>query len=115
MSSLPLESALSPPASRRGEYLRGIALVLLLAIAGLFYVKWQPYYGRAFTAAETHKIGASILTGTDAAPPAPSLQAAIDYGIAYFRAIWQAMERSSLGLKWREKRFDLSLRPSSPR
>jgi GT2 family glycosyltransferase len=29
------------------------------------------------------------------------------------RAIWQAMERSSLGLKWREKRFDLSLRPKS--
>ena len=31
------------------------------------------------------------------------------------RAIWQAMERSSLGLKWREKRFDLSLRPTSTR
>ncbi len=31
------------------------------------------------------------------------------------RAIWQAMERSSLALKWREKRFDLSLRPTSTR
>jgi N-acetylglucosaminyl-diphospho-decaprenol L-rhamnosyltransferase len=30
------------------------------------------------------------------------------------RAIWLAMEPSSLGLKWREKRFDLSLRPTSP-
>ena len=29
------------------------------------------------------------------------------------RAIWLAMERSSLALKWREKRFDLSLRPTS--
>lgn len=31
------------------------------------------------------------------------------------RAIWQAMERSSLGLKWREKRFDLSVRQTSTR
>ena len=31
------------------------------------------------------------------------------------RAIWQAMERSSLALKWREKRFDLALRPTSPK
>src|SRR5262249_13107140 len=30
------------------------------------------------------------------------------------RAIWQALEPSSLGMKWREKRFDLSLRPTSP-
>lgn len=30
------------------------ALFFLVVIAGLWYVKWQPYYGKAFTAAETH-------------------------------------------------------------
>ncbi len=28
------------------------ALFFLVVIAGLWYVKWQPYYGKAFTAAE---------------------------------------------------------------
>jgi uncharacterized membrane protein YraQ (UPF0718 family) len=79
------------PGARRFEYIRGVGLVLLIAVVGLFIVKWQPYYLRAFTAAANHTLGPSIVTGTQAAPPAPSLQAAIDYSIAYFRAIWQAM------------------------
>ncbi|GAB6848689.1 permease [Paraburkholderia kururiensis] len=66
-------------------------LFLLIAVAGLFYVKWFPYYHRAFTAAETHSIGKSILMGTAASPPAPTLQAALDYAWAYGKAIWQAM------------------------
>ncbi len=37
------------------------ALFFLVVIAGLWYVKWQPYNGKAFTAAETHSIGKSIL------------------------------------------------------
>ena len=37
------------------------ALFFLVVIAGLWYVKWEPYYGKAFTAAETHSIGKSIL------------------------------------------------------
>lgn len=69
----------------------GIALFLLIAIVGLFHVKWSPYYGRAFTAAQTHSIGSSILTGGQAAPPAPSLQAALDYAWAYGAAIWKAL------------------------
>ncbi|MBV9581375.1 MAG: permease [Chloroflexi bacterium] len=69
----------------------GVGLLLLIAVVGLFIVKWQPYYLRAFTAANTHSIGASIVTGTAAAPPEASLQAAWDYGRAYFLAIWQAM------------------------
>lgn len=69
----------------------GIALVVLIALIGLFYVKWSPYYDRAFTAAETHSIGASILTGGQDAPPAPSLNAALDYAKAYGLAIWKAM------------------------
>jgi uncharacterized protein len=69
----------------------GWLIFLLLAVAGLFYVKWFPYYHRAFTAASTHSIGSSILMGKAASPPAPSLAAALDYAWAYGKAIWQAM------------------------
>ncbi|MFV0284238.1 MAG: permease [Castellaniella sp.] len=68
-----------------------IALVALIALAGLFYVKWSPYYDRAFMAAQTHSIGASILTGNQEAPPAPSLTAALDYAKVYGLAIWKAL------------------------
>jgi len=64
---------------------------LLIAVAGLFYVKWFPYYHKAFVAAEHHSIGQSILMGKSAEPPAPSLAAALDYAWAYGKAIWQAM------------------------
>ncbi|EIM97062.1 permease [Paraburkholderia hospita] len=64
---------------------------MLLAIVGLFYVKWFPYYNRAFTAASTHSIGASILMGKASSPPAPSWSAALAYALAYGKAIWQAM------------------------
>lgn len=69
----------------------GWLVFLLVAVAGLFYVKWFPYYHRAFTAAETHSIGKSILMGTQASAPAPSLDAALGYALAYGKAIWQAM------------------------
>jgi uncharacterized membrane protein YraQ (UPF0718 family) len=66
-----------------------------IAVIGLFYVKWFPYYNRAFVAAATHSIGKSILTGGAAHPPRPSLSAALDYAWAYGKSIWQAM---TLGL-----------------
>lgn len=69
----------------------GWATFALIAIAGLFYVKWSPYYHRAFVAAEHHSIGQSILMGTAAHAPGPSWQAALDYAWAYGKAIWQAM------------------------
>jgi len=64
---------------------------LSLAVVGLFYVKWFPYYNRTFVAAANHSIGPSILMGTAAAPPAPSWDAAFGYALAYGKAIWQAM------------------------
>jgi uncharacterized protein len=69
----------------------GWPVFFLLAVAGLFYVKWFPYYHRAFTAEATHSIGKSILMGADASAPAPSVSAALDYAWAYGKAIWQAM------------------------
>jgi uncharacterized membrane protein YraQ (UPF0718 family) len=62
------------------------ALFFLVLIAGLWYVKWQPYYGKAFTAAETHSIGKSIIAQADANP----LKAALDYAMVYFLAVWKA-------------------------
>ncbi|MFM0304896.1 permease [Paraburkholderia sediminicola] len=69
----------------------GWIVFLLIAVAGLFYVKWFPYYNRAFVAASQHSIGKSILMGTSSSAPAASWQAAIDYALAYGKAIWQAM------------------------
>src|ERR1700733_4840324 len=73
----------------------GWIVFLLIAVTGLFYVKWFPYYNRAFVAAANHSIGQSILMGTAASPPTPSFGAALDYAWAYGKAIWQAM---ALGL-----------------
>jgi uncharacterized membrane protein YraQ (UPF0718 family) len=76
---------------RKNSPMLGLAVFLLIAVAGLYIVKWSPYYQRAFFAAEHHSIGTSILTGTASAPPAPSIDAALDYAMAYGKAIWKAM------------------------
>jgi len=67
------------------------SVFLLLAVAGLFYVKWFPYYGRAFDAASHHSIGKSILMGDASSAPDPSWSAALGYAVAYGKAIWKAM------------------------
>ncbi|MDX6020542.1 permease [Scandinavium sp. V105_16] len=62
------------------------ALFFLVVIVGLWYVKWQPYYGKAFTAADTHSIGKSILAQAADNP----WRAALDYATVYFLAVWKA-------------------------
>ncbi len=62
------------------------ALFFIVLIVGLWYVKWQPYYGKAFTAAQTHSIGHSILD----TPAANPLHAALDYAMVYFLSVWKA-------------------------
>jgi len=69
----------------------GMAILLIIAIGGLFYVKWLPYYHKALVASTSHSIGRSILMGTADQAPAPSWTAALDYSLAYGKAIWQAM------------------------
>ncbi len=66
-------------------------LFVAIAVAGLFYVKWLPYWDRAFTAAADHSIGPSILMGKAARAPAASWAAAQAYALAYGKAIWKAM------------------------
>jgi uncharacterized protein len=65
--------------------------VLTIAVVGLAIVKWIPYYDKAHVAAANHSIGTSILMGNAEQPPAPSMQAALDYALAYGKAIWKAM------------------------
>ena len=69
----------------------GPLIFFTIVIVGLFYVKWQPYYDRAFVAAAHHSIGSSILMGKAASPPAFSWDAALGYALAYGNAIWKAM------------------------
>ncbi|HEY3592030.1 MAG TPA: permease [Buttiauxella sp.] len=61
-------------------------LFFVVVVVGLWIVKWQPYYGKAFTAAETHSIGKSII----AQPEMNPLKAAWDYAMVYFLAVWKA-------------------------
>jgi len=77
--------------ARTADARLGPLIFLLIAVGGLFYVKWLPYYHRAFVAAANHSIGQSIVMGTAASPPAPSWDAALGYSIAYGDAIWRAM------------------------
>jgi len=76
---------------RKADARLGPLIFLLIAVGGLFYVKWLPYYHRAFVAAANHSIGQSIVMGTAASPPSPSWDAALGYAIAYGNAIWRAM------------------------
>ncbi len=72
-------------------YVVGTAVLLAVLIGGLSYVKWTPYYDKAFVAASRHTIGVSIVSGQSATAPAPSIGAALSYAWAYGTAIWQAM------------------------
>src|SRR5437763_13840598 len=81
----------APAPNRRAEYLLGFGLLLLIAVVGLFIVKWSPYWARAFTVAGTHTLGNPIMYGGETAPPDASLAAALDYAQRYFLAVWQAM------------------------
>ncbi|WP_312741173.1 permease [Cedecea neteri] len=81
---MPLSSS-STPEARPFPWWKP-ALFFLVLIAGLWYVKWQPYYGKAFTAADTHSIGKSILAQADANP----FKAVLDYAMVYFLAVWKA-------------------------
>jgi uncharacterized membrane protein YraQ (UPF0718 family) len=78
-------------ANRQREMAAGWITFLLIAVLGLLYVKWTPYWFKAFVAASNHSIGTSILMGSAASPPAPSWKGAADYARAYGKAIWQAM------------------------
>lgn len=67
------------------------ATFAIVAIIGFAYVKWIPYYAKAFVAYSQHSIGDSIIFGKASAAPPASLSAALDYAMAYGKSIWKAM------------------------
>lgn len=81
----------APHRQRDSRVAWGIAIFTLVALAGIYYAKWHPYYHKAFLAAASHSIGASIVSGRAAAPPAFSWGAAWSYFVVYGKAIWEAL------------------------
>jgi uncharacterized protein len=67
-----------------------VILFLIIAIVGLTYVKWWPYYLKAIDAATKHSIGSSIVSGKNPTAPAPSWLAAWDYALTYYKSVWKA-------------------------
>lgn len=63
----------------------------LVALVGIAYVKWIPYYAKSFVAQTHHAIGDSILSGKATSAPPPSWSAALDYAVVYVKSIWQAL------------------------
>lgn len=68
-----------------------VMIFALVAIAGFAYVKWAPYYSKAFAAYSHHSIGSSIISGKASSAPPASWSAAVDYAIVYGKAIWEAL------------------------
>jgi uncharacterized membrane protein YraQ (UPF0718 family) len=75
----------------RLSVLGGMVSFFALAIVGLFYVKWSPYYATALVAAHDRTLGASIVSGHLSAAPVVSLQAGFAYSVAYLKVTWQAL------------------------
>ena len=79
-------------AKRKLEYIRGFGVLLVIAVVGLYIVKWNPYFQRTVTILDTHGYpGSSIISGKSVAPPALSWGAALGYARDYFNAIWTAL------------------------
>jgi uncharacterized protein len=88
--SLPQGISLERDRSFR-QALWGTSALLVIAIVGLFIVKWSPYWHKAHVAATAHSIGKSIVSGTGLQPEAVGLHAGWTYTIAYFTSVWQAV------------------------
>ncbi|EIK97180.1 permease [Pseudomonas sp. M47T1] len=80
-------TTLTSPAEQRSRlfWLKPLAFVLV-AVIGLYYVKWSPYYLKSFVAASSHSIGGSIINDH----PQDPMAAALAYAQVYFLAIWKA-------------------------
>ncbi len=86
-------SSTKPLVDRKRQVTKWLGVIIFLAIAviGLFWAKWNPYYHKAFVAAAKHSIGSSIISGTSAVSETPSWHAAWDYSMKYFNAIYKAL------------------------
>jgi uncharacterized protein len=66
-----------------------LILVALVAVAGLTYVKWWPYYNRIIKVSATRTLGTSIF-GSQGYFGSTTLDTAWAYTVKYFKAVWQA-------------------------
>jgi uncharacterized membrane protein YraQ (UPF0718 family) len=80
-------------APRRGAVAFGVAVALVVFVAGLMWAKWVPYATKALKAQRTHHWpGSNILAvGGVRAGDGPSWHAASTFFHAYFLSIWQAL------------------------
>src|SRR5215831_3948564 len=78
------------PASRRAMLVGTLGFVAVTA-AVLTWAKWYPYWHKVPAVAGSHTLGTSILNDAAGAPPSPSWRAAVEYTVAYGRAIWPAL------------------------
>ncbi len=85
------ESATLEPQRTQRRLLFGTLAFIALAIVGVAYVKWIPYWHKAHLAAATHAIGSSIVTGKTIVPPAVGWHAALGYAASYFNSVWEAV------------------------
>ncbi len=81
----------SPQLKEKSHWAWRIILFLIILLVGEWYVKWNPYYHKAFLAAAKHSIGSSIVSGSGDVAPAVGLTAAWHYAVMYFQAVWQAV------------------------
>ncbi|BDG59578.1 permease [Caldinitratiruptor microaerophilus] len=84
-----MDSTNRPAATAARQIAAGMGAAALVAVAGLAYVKWWPYYHRILTVATTHRLGGSIF-GPQGHFASVSLAAAWEYTVKYFQAVWQA-------------------------
>lgn len=87
--------ALAAPFSRRSLIL-GASAFAVVALAGLTWAKWDPYWHKLVHVLATASLGPSILTGQAKAPPAPSWHAAVSYATSYAKSIWIALAAALL-------------------
>jgi uncharacterized membrane protein YraQ (UPF0718 family) len=74
-----------------GTNVTAVVIFVLLAVAGVFYAKWDPYFLKLATVSSTHTLGASIVSGTARSAPPVGLSAAVTYFLDYFKDIWVAL------------------------
>lgn len=91
LSAVELDGATEAAGTARRTAVAGLVAFLVIAVAGISWAKWDPYFHKAFVVAATHRLGVSILSGARPAPPEPSLGAAVGYALTYFQAIWTAL------------------------
>jgi len=82
----PPEAATPARAKRMGW--AGLALTLVILVAGLLWAKWLPYDLKGHKLAETGVWGGEAIFG--AAGSTLSLQGAFDFTVVYLKAVWKA-------------------------